>query len=81
MSVMNRDRRKSDSEDAANLKDIWKAIQKIDATLHGNGNLGLKIENDRNTNFRKAISKSLWFIITPLYLGLISIIIKVILEN
>ena len=49
-------------------------------TINGNGGKGLKIDIDRNTQFRKGLTKALWFLLTSLYAGMIAMLIKAIME-
>ncbi len=58
-----------------------RSIYNIYKILNGNGQTGLNVMVDRNTGFRRNINKLLWFLITPLYIGLVAIIIKTIIGN
>jgi len=62
------------------LINIGEQVARVLLLLEGNGKPGLVIDNDRNTQFRKGISKALWFIITPLYAGMIAMLINSILK-
>jgi len=40
--------------------EIWKAMKALQESIVGNGKEGLLVRVDRNTNFRKTITKLLW---------------------
>lgn len=58
------------------LERIENKVDKIFKILEGNGGDGLVIKTDRNTQFVRFMSKFIWFIITPLYAGLIVLLYK-----
>ena len=58
------------------IEDISEKVDKIYECIHGNGRVGLKTEVDRNTNRLQTISKAFWFLITPLYVGIIGLLVK-----
>ena len=57
-------------------KDFWEAINELRESITGNSKEGLTVRVDRNTQFRKNLSKLLWALFTPLYGGLIIMLIK-----
>ena len=57
-------------------KDFWEAINDLRKSITGNSKEGLTVRVDRNTQFRQNLSKMLWALFTPLYGGLIIILIK-----
>ena len=57
-------------------KDFWEAINELRESITGNNNEGLVVRIDRNTQFRRNLSKLLWALFSPLYGGLIVILIK-----
>jgi len=68
-------------EDKNEHEKIWNALDELRESVVGNGKEGLKIQVDRNTNFRKNLTKILWALFTPLYAGLITIILKLIFNQ
>ena len=62
-------------------KDFWEAIDGIKESISGNCKEGLTVRVDRNTQFRKNLTKLLWALFTPLYLGLITLIVNLIFET
>jgi hypothetical protein len=68
-------------EDKDEHEKIWTALDGLKESIVGNGREGLKIQVDRNTNFRKNLIKLLWALFTPLYAGLITIILKIIFNK
>jgi len=68
-------------EDKDEHEKIWNALGELRESVVGNGKEGLKIQVDRNTNFRQNITKLLWALFTPLYAGLITIILKLIFNQ
>ena len=57
-------------------KDFWEAINDLRESITGNDREGLTVRVDRNTQFRRNLSKLLWALFTPLYGGLIIMLIK-----
>jgi len=41
-------------------KELWKALKALHESIVGNGKDGLLVRVDRNTNFRKNITRLLW---------------------
>jgi len=41
-------------------KELWKALEALHESIVGNGKDGLLVRVDRNTNFRKNITRLLW---------------------
>jgi len=62
-------------------QELWKAINDLRESITGNDKEGLSVRVDRNTNFRKTITRLLWALFTPLYGALIVLLIKLILER
>jgi len=69
------------AEDKEAREKIWEALEALRESIIGNGKDGLNIQVDRNTNFRKNLTKLLWALFTPLYAGLITIILKLIFNK
>ena len=57
-------------------KNFWDVINGLRESITGNNREGLTVRVDRNTQFRQNLSKLLWALFTPLYGGLIIILIK-----
>ena len=57
-------------------KDLWTALNGLRESITGNHKEGIIVRVDRNTNFRKVIIRLLWVMLTPLYTGVIGLIIK-----
>ena len=62
-------------------KELWKAMKDLQESILGNGKEGLVVRVDRNTNFRKTINRLLWALFTPLYGGLIVLLLKALFFN
>lgn len=62
-------------------KTLWKALDGLRESIVGNGKIGLSTQVDRNTNFRKNLTKWLWALFTPLYGGLIVLLLKTLFEK
>ena len=62
-------------------KDFWEAINDLRESITGNSREGLKVRIDRNTQFRRNLSRLLWALFTPLYGGLIIMLIKLVLDT
>jgi hypothetical protein len=69
------------AEDKEAREKIWEALEALRESITGNGKDGLNIQVDRNTSFRKNLTKILWALFTPLYAGLITIILKIIFNK
>jgi len=69
------------TEDKEEQEKLWEALEALRESITGNGRDGLTIQVDRNTNFRKNLTKLLWALFTPLYGGLIVILLKIIFES
>jgi hypothetical protein len=61
--------------------ELWKALNALRESITGNSKDGLLIRVDRNTNFRKNLTRILWALFTPLYGGLIVLLLKVLFFN
>ena len=61
-------------------KDFWDAINDLRESITGNDREGLIVRVDRNTQFRRNLSKLLWALFTPLYGGLVVMLIKLVLD-
>ncbi len=62
-------------------KSLWKAFDGLRESITGNGKIGLSKQVDRNTNFRRNLTKWLWALFTPLYGGLIVLLLKILFER
>ena len=62
-------------------KDFWGAINDLRESITGNSKEGLTVRVDRNTQFRRNLSKLLWALFTPLYGGLVVMLIKLVLDT
>ena len=62
-------------------KELWTAMNDLRQSITGNGREGLSKQVDRNTSFRRNLTKWLWVLITPLYGGLIALLFKLVFEN
>ena len=69
------------TEDKEEREKLWDALDALRESITGNGKDGLTVQVDRNTNFRKNLSKLLWALFTPLYAGLIMVILKIIFNQ
>jgi len=69
------------TEDKEEREKLWEALEALRESITGNGKDGLTVQVDRNTNFRKNMNKLLWFLFTPLYGGLIVILLKIIFNK
>ena len=58
--------------------ELWSAMNKLRESITGNSREGLSMRVDRNTRFRRSIVKLLWALFTPLYAGLIALLLKTI---
>jgi len=62
-------------------KEVHTALKELNDAIKGNGKEGLVVQMDRNTNFRLMMTKLLWFLFTPLYGGLIALVINLFLTK
>ena len=62
-------------------KDFWEAVNELRESITGNSREGLKVRIDRNTQFRRNLSKLLWALFTPLYGGLVIMLIKLAIDT
>lgn len=62
-------------------KEFYAAIGLIRESITGNGKEGLAVRVDRNTSFRKSMSKLLWVLFTPVYGVLITLAIKMLFNG
>lgn len=56
--------------------ELWKAMKALSGSIVGNGNEGLVVRVDRNTNFRKNLTRILWALFSPLYGSLIVLLLR-----
>lgn len=66
---------KSDAK--SERKELWAALTALRESITGNSKEGLTVRVDRNTQFRRNISRLLLALFTPLYGGLIIILVKI----
>ena len=62
-------------------KELWTALTDLRESITGNGREGLSKQVDRNTSFRRNLTKWLWALFTPLYGGLIVLLFKILFER
>ena len=62
-------------------KELWTAMNDLRESITGNGREGLSKQVDRNTSFRRNLTKWLWALFTPLYGGLVALLIKQLIER
>ncbi len=62
-------------------KELWTALNGLRESITGNSKEGMLVRVDRNTNFRKTLTRLLWALFTPLYGGLIVLLIKTLFFN
>jgi len=62
-------------------KELWKALKALQESIVGNGKDGLLVKVDRNTNFRKNITRLLWALFSPLYAALLLLLFKTLFNN
>jgi len=60
---------------------LWTAMNGLRESITGNNKEGLMVRVDRNTNFRRTLTKLLWALFTPLYGGLIVLLLKTLLTK
>jgi len=68
-------------ESREDRKELWEAMNNLRESITGNGREGLSKQVDRNTGFRKNLTKWLWVLFTPLYGGLVALLIKLLFER
>jgi hypothetical protein len=59
--------------------ELWQALAELRESIIGNGRDGLKLQVDRNTNFRRNLTRLLWALFPPLYSALIFLLLQEIL--
>ena len=57
-------------------KELWTALNGLRESITGNAKEGLVVRVDRNTNFRRTLTKLLLALFSPLYGGLIVLLLK-----
>ena len=62
-------------------KELWKALKALQESIVGNGKDGLLVKVDRNTNFRKNLTRILWALFSPLYATLLLLLLKTLFNN
>jgi len=62
-------------------KELWTALNGLRESITGNSKEGMLVRVDRNTNFRRTLTRLLWALFTPLYGGLIVLLIKTLFFN
>ncbi len=62
-------------------KELWLALKALHESVVGNGKDGILVRLDRNTNFRKTITRLLWALFSPMYGGLIVLLLKALFFN
>jgi len=62
-------------------KELWKALKALQESIVGNGKDGLLVKVDRNTNFRRNITRLLWALFSPLYAALLLLLLKTLFNN
>lgn len=70
------DIRSIQAETKEDRREFYMAIGVLRESITGNGKEGLAVRVDRNTSFRKSMSKLLWVLFTPVYGGLIALLVK-----
>lgn len=53
---------------------LYVKVSSLDEAIRGNSKEGLNMQVDRNTRFRKTMSKALWLLLVPLYGGLVALL-------
>ena len=74
------DMREMKAENKNDRKEFYQALNHLRESITGNSNEGLAVRVDRNTQFRRNLSKLLWALFTPLYGALVIILIKLAME-
>ena len=62
-------------------RELWNALNGLRESITGNSKEGILVRVDRNTNFRKTLTRLLWALFTPLYGGLIVLLLKALFFN
>lgn len=62
-------------------KEFYKALGLLRDSITGNGKEGLAVRVDRNTSFRKSMSRLLWVLFTPVYGVMITLLIKMLFNG
>ena len=62
-------------------KELWKALKALQESILGNGKDGILVRVDRNTNFRRNITRLLWALFSPLYAALLLLLFKTLFNN
>jgi len=62
------------------IRDMKKDVNIIFKSLHGNGKEGMKVQVDRNTQFRKTASKALW-ILCGVAVGLVATVVRIVIAG
>lgn len=62
-------------------RELWSAMNSLRESITGNTREGLVVRVDRNTNFRRTLTRLLWALFTPLYGGLIVLLLKTLFFN
>jgi len=70
---------RTDTQDLRKSNDA--GHQNIYKILNGNGQTGLVTRVDRNTGFRKGAIKTILWLMTPLYVAIIGLVIKIIFNG
>ena len=71
-----KDIREIRSGSKSDQKELWIALNSLRESITGNNKEGLLVRVDRNTNFRKMIIRLLWALFTPLYGGIIVLLVN-----
>jgi len=70
------DIRSMQAEAKEDRKEYYVAIGVLRESITGNGKEGLAVRVDRNTSFRKSVTRLLWILFTPVYGGLIALLLR-----
>ncbi len=62
-------------------RELWEALNDLRESITGNSREGLVVRVDRNTGFRKTVTRLLWVLFAPLYGGLIALLLKTLLNQ
>ena len=66
---------KSDAK--SERKELWAALTALRESITGNHKEGFNVKVDRNTRFRRNLSRLLWALFTPLYGGMMVLLVKI----
>ena len=69
------------TEIKSDQRELWSAMNNLRESITGNNKEGLTVRVDRNTNFRKVVIRLLWALFSPLYGGLIVLLLKTLLTK